>query len=488
MTDEARLFTTARLALLATAFCFSGVAAALGGIRAEFALTNAEVGTIAGAALWGLAVGQLLLSPLCDVIGFRRMLLAAAALQVAGVAVLTLAGGFATLVAGAALMAVGNGAVEAACNPLVAALFPSRKAAKLNAFHLWFPGGIAIGGLVAWVLDGAGTGGWRVKILLILIPACLYAFRAARQAFPPTETRAAGLSLSDALRATASSPLMWLMLALMAITASLELGPNRWIPSVLEAGGLPGILVLVFVNGIMALLRGTAEPLLARVPPTVVLLGSTLLAAVGLILISGARGLPAILASSAVFACGVAFLWPMMVGVVAERLPRTGAAGLGLIAAVGTAFVGIVTTPAMGAVADGWMARHIDIPAVSALAADVRRDGAALLAAAPLRRRPEIEAAIASTANPPTDGSAAVGLARGLVAADLNPELAGRARALLGPAENGGGLESFASLVPFALAAALAFLILLIRDRRRGGYAVEAARARASLNLKGVQR
>ena len=33
----------------------------------------------------------------------------------------------------------------------------------------------------------------------------------------------------------------------MAITMSLELGPNRWIPAVLAAGGMPGILVLVLI-------------------------------------------------------------------------------------------------------------------------------------------------------------------------------------------------------------------------------------------------
>lgn len=481
MTDRRALFRTARVALLATAFCFAAVAAALGGIRAAFALTNAEVGLIAGAALWGLAIGQLILSPLCDVLGFRRMLLIAAGLQIAGVAVMIAASGFAMLMAGATLISIGNGAVEAACNPLVAALFPDRKATKLNHFHLWFPGGIAIGGVLTYSLDQIGVGAWQAKIALILVPALVYLAMTLQQAFPPTETRAAGLGLGDALKATAASLLMWLMLVLMAITASLELGPNRWIPSVIEAGGLPGILVLVFINGIMALLRGTAEPVLKRVAPTVVLLASTLLAAGGLLLIAHAHGLGAILAASAVFACGVAFLWPMMVGVVAERLPRTGATGLGLIAAVGAAFVGGITTPLMGEIADREVVARIDVAQVMMLASDVAMNRSALIAAAPERRRGEIAALADSIQGVDLDGARAVGFARQLIAADPSPPLTARARALLAPIENAGGLASFATLVPFALTAALAFLILILIDRRRGGYAAAVDRARATL-------
>jgi len=32
-----------------------------------------------------------------------------------------------------------HGTVEAACNPLVTALYPETKTTKLNHFHLWFP-------------------------------------------------------------------------------------------------------------------------------------------------------------------------------------------------------------------------------------------------------------------------------------------------------------------------------------------------------------
>ena len=42
--------------------------------------------------------------------------------------------------------------VEAACNPLVATLYPKEKTKMLNRFHVWFPGGIVIGGVLGFII------------------------------------------------------------------------------------------------------------------------------------------------------------------------------------------------------------------------------------------------------------------------------------------------------------------------------------------------
>jgi len=51
--------------------------------------------------------------------------------------------------------------VEAVCNPLVASVYPEEKTTKLNQFHLWFPGGIVIGSLVAFAFGKIGLN-WQV--------------------------------------------------------------------------------------------------------------------------------------------------------------------------------------------------------------------------------------------------------------------------------------------------------------------------------------
>ena len=50
---------------------------------------------------------------------------------------------------GALIASLGNGTVEAACNPLIATIYPDKKTHRLNQFHMWFPGGIVIGGLIS---------------------------------------------------------------------------------------------------------------------------------------------------------------------------------------------------------------------------------------------------------------------------------------------------------------------------------------------------
>ena len=79
---------------------------------------------------------------------------------------------------------------------------------------------------------------------------------------------------------------MLLMLFCMVITASTELGPNRWVPPVLEAGGIPGILVLAWINGIMAVLRYKASFAVKRFSPTGILLSSAVVSFFGLLCLS----------------------------------------------------------------------------------------------------------------------------------------------------------------------------------------------------------
>jgi len=57
-----------------------------------------------------------------------------------------------SLYAGTLLFGIANGSVEAACNPLIATLYPADKTTKLNHFHVWFPGGIVIGSLLAFAM------------------------------------------------------------------------------------------------------------------------------------------------------------------------------------------------------------------------------------------------------------------------------------------------------------------------------------------------
>jgi fucose permease len=157
-----------------------------------------------------------------------------------------------------------------------------------------------------------------------------------------------------------TNPLFLLMLVLMAVTTSLELGPMRWIPAMLEAVGVHGILVLVWISGWMVVLRLLASHFVERFSPSGMLLGSAVLTGTGLFLLSFVQGLWSAFAVATLFAWGVAFFFPTMVGSMSERLPRTGSLGIVLMAGTGLGMAGAVGVPLMGALADRYLADGLD--------------------------------------------------------------------------------------------------------------------------------
>src|SRR5699024_9159421 len=69
--NRSRLFKGSCMALLPTAFSFVLVSNILNQLKAEFILTNAQVGYIGGAALWGMAISLLVIGPFLEKIGFK---------------------------------------------------------------------------------------------------------------------------------------------------------------------------------------------------------------------------------------------------------------------------------------------------------------------------------------------------------------------------------------------------------------------------------
>ena len=479
--NASRLFLGSCVALIATSVAFATIGAVMFALKGEFGLNNAQVGWIGGAALWGFAVSQLVFAPFCDTLGMRFLVRMAFVGHLAGSLIMIFAGGFATLFAGALVISMANGLVEAACNPLVASLYPDDKTVKLNQFHVWFPGGIVLGGLAAYGLDGAGIASWQIKVALILIPTVAYGILLLGQRFPATEGVRSGVSMGEMFRATLVTPLMLLMLLCMALTASIELGPNRWVPAVLEAGGMAGILVLVYVNGIMAVMRYWAGPVVHRLSPTGILLASAVISGAGLLWLSFGGSMASVLASATVFAIGVCYFWPTMLGFVSERVPRSGALGLGLMGTVGMAVVGLATSPAMGGIADRVTHEVLDkdrafvvlVSAAGALQSEALRNPGS--EGDDLRSAQELVTGVLTAFNeqevlPELETAKAL---RAYIESGSTSPAVEQAQDILGPAENRGGLVSFRYLVPLSVVLAAVFGLLYMRERGAGGYRAE---------------
>ena len=147
-----RLFTGSRFAVGTSAARFVAITAIMASLKDVFGLSNEQVGWIGGAGLWGFTVTMLIFGSLCEMLGMKLVLRLAVLSHLAGALLMIFAGGFGMLFAGSLLLSMGDGLVQAACNPLVATLYADRKTEMFNKLHLWFPAGIVITGLLAFGL------------------------------------------------------------------------------------------------------------------------------------------------------------------------------------------------------------------------------------------------------------------------------------------------------------------------------------------------
>jgi MFS family permease len=355
--NQRRLFIASCVALLATAMTFAIRGDIMSDFERDFALSKTDVGWIAGAAFWGFGLSILMGGPLCDLLGMGTLLRLAAAGHIAGTIVTVAAPDFLVLFAATLMIGIANGLVEAAINPLVATVYSDDKTRRLVALHAWFPGGIVIGGVLSFLFTqlnpaavfGAGAL-WQWKMLLVLVPSIAYTFLFYGQPFPPTERAAAGVPFVDMFREILR-PLFIVVWLCMWVTAATELGPGQWMSNifneVMKSSAQAGILVLVWVNGIMYLIRQFLAGAAHRVSPVALIAFTAIPAAAGLFLFGMARTPFTAFATAALFAAGTALWWPTMLGITSERFPRGGALLLAIIGASG-AFSSAIAGPVMG--------------------------------------------------------------------------------------------------------------------------------------------
>jgi len=245
--------------------------------------------------------------------------------------------------------------VEAVCNPLVSTLYKEDKTTKLNRLHVWFPGGIVIGGLIAFFFKE-----WNLskeyQLATILIPAALYGFLFFKENFPATERVDSGVTFKQMFQAC-TQPLFIIMLFCMLLTASTEFGTNQWISNFLSSIGVKDILLLVYINLLMAIGRTFAGGFVHRLSPIGMLIFSAVFSAIGLFLFNYVDGYWAFLPAT-IFAFGICFFWPTMLGFVSENLPKTGALGISLMGGAGMLSFAFVL-PFMGKLYDSKTLEHM---------------------------------------------------------------------------------------------------------------------------------
>ncbi len=315
------------------------------------------IGSTLGNSFLGFAISLLIISPLLDRFGAKRVILFASACFIVGPALVLMAPSMGTtdgiynlLNFGMIISGFAWGATEASINPLATTLYPNDKTGKLNTLHAWWPFGIVIGGLLTLTQLGLG---WRTLIGLIMVPGLLIGLWAMRQEFPKTESTAQGVSFGDMMAEPFKHAGFWIFPAIMFLTASAELAPGAWVQVALsETVGMQGILLMVYVSAIMFAMRHFAGPLEHKFSDMGLLCMSTIPAAIGLYLLSTANSPVTALLAATLWAIGVCFMWPTMLAAVARRYPKSGSWGIGIVGFAGAMAIW-KALPEIGKIYDG---------------------------------------------------------------------------------------------------------------------------------------
>jgi MFS family permease len=358
-----RLFLASCFALIVTSMTFAIRAGILGDLAADFGLSDAQLGWVNSMAFYGFPLAMLLGGAIYNAVGPKVLLWLAFVSHVLGLVLTMTAGGYWGLMISTFLIGFANGSVEAACNPLIADMYPDKQTEMLNKFHVWFPGGIVIGSLIAFFLGDMMS--WQMLIATMLVPTAIYGVLILGQSFPKGENIVSntGENIKGIL-----TPLFIVMALIMTMTATTEFGATQWVERILGNAGANAMILLAMTAGIMAAGRFFAGPLIQSFNPSGVLVGSAVLACIGLFMLSQVTG-PLVYVGTAVFALGICYFWPTMLGFTAENLPQSGAFGLSLIGGAGMLGAGI-WNPIIG----GW----IDSGRETALAEGLSGDAAEL--------------------------------------------------------------------------------------------------------------
>ncbi len=318
-----------------------------------------------------------------DIVKTKTLVWTAFILQLIGAIVFILAKNKEVLFIANVFIGLGNGTVEAAFNPLVATIYPKDKTRMLNRFHVWFPAGIVIGSLLAYFMMDKLDINWQIYAALLFIPLAIYGVIFLGQKIPETERATSGVSYKEMMMAVGAPftiiismtlmillatkvinfPEGWMYLALiglvslisileaklvhkekalfpimfslMLLTSSTELVTNQWVNALLGGAVESAILLLALISTIMALGRFFAGQLIHRINPLGVLLMSSIFAALGIYVLSFVSSSSMTVVGAVLFAIGITYFWPTMLGFCSEYIPRTGALGLSLLGGAG---------------------------------------------------------------------------------------------------------------------------------------------------------
>jgi MFS family permease len=345
--NKSALFNGSCFALITTAFTFSIRAGILPQLGESFGLTAEQLGFINLMFFLGFPIAMIIGGLVYHTFGPKKIMSVAFICHTFGILLTIYAGGYSTLLISTLFIGIGNGCTEAACNPMIADMYSGNKMNKmLGRFHMWFPGGILVGSLISFFMTKMGMS-WQAQMWVTMVPTIIYVILFFGKTFPKPQLEEAN-SLKLNVKAMLSPVYIFLFFC-MALTAISEFGPGQWVSVVLSSSGAEPMIILALTSGLMAFGRFFAGPVVHLLGQTGVLLAGSILATIGIYMFSTVTG-PMAYVAAVIFAMGVCYFWPVMIGSVAQRVPKSSALGMSIVGGVGM-FSTAIFQPIIG----GWI-------------------------------------------------------------------------------------------------------------------------------------
>lgn len=421
--NAGRLLWAGFTAILAAGVGFGVRGGILDSWRDEFGYTAAQLGAIGGAGLTGFCFGIIIGGVICDRLGYGKLIILAFLAHVIS-AVVTLGAtpdqgelAYSLLYWGTFIFAYANGTLEAVANPLVATLFPKNRTHYLNILHASWPLGLVLGGAIGWTLGGADGWSWQMQLGLFLIPTAIYGLMFMGQHMPKSEASEQGLSLGEMFKDVGllggavicflltlffsgavglsdtfaylisgalllcigaltkfsiGSLLLFVLFVAHALVGAVELGTDSWIQNITGNILTPeeGKILFVWAASIMFILRFCADFIekKLKLSPVGILLVCSVLAMIGLNLVSGIETFVGAMMALAVYSVGKTFFWPTMLAVASDRFPRTGAIAISIMGGIGMLSAGLLGSEGLGYAKDRYSGEALEAanPAVYA--------------------------------------------------------------------------------------------------------------------------
>lgn len=420
--NASRLLWAGFTAILAAGVGFGVRGGIFGDWAREFSFTGAQLGAIGGAGFTSFCFGIMIGGVLVDKFGYGKLVLAAFVLHVLSAFVTfgATAGqeqavAYQFLFWGMFAFGAANGVLEAVSNPLVATLYPNHRNHYLNILHASWPLGMVFGGVIGWVLGDKFGWSWKAQLSLYLIPTVVYGAMFFGQKYPKSEATEKGLKFGEMLKdvgilgGAVVSFMLYLffkglltpffgepvigtilasliaivvlgsiakltgfaighwMLALLfvihALVGAVELGTDGWIQNITGAILTPteGKILFVLTSLMMFVLRFCAHFIETKLglKPVSLLFVCSVLAVLGLNLVSAVSAFGPALGALLVYAFGKTFFWPTMLAVASDRFPRTGGIAISLMGGVGMMSAGLIGGPGLGYFKDRFAAEEL---------------------------------------------------------------------------------------------------------------------------------